>query len=176
MSSKLSNRLVDANIFGNIDDTLHAVQRVYDGIFLDKPAIIKQRFSKKYRHPVLDAKLTQLRFKQVSSIKSMSPDGAQYTKHIYVVIANLNKQSSHVVSTSKFSLLLTCSNIFQISQNHHAGLWEFFSLPQCMLVVAWVWICYLCAEIFLNLICTAMYLMLSTIVKILIEWRNWELI
>ena len=41
------------------------LQRVYDGVFLGKPTIIKQRFSKKYRHPVLDSKLTQLRFKQV---------------------------------------------------------------------------------------------------------------
>jgi len=36
-------------------------------LFLGRPAIIKQRFSKKYRHATLDSKLTQLRFKQVSN-------------------------------------------------------------------------------------------------------------
>jgi len=40
------------------------MQRVYEGLFLGRPAIIKQRFSKKYRHATLDSKLTQLRFKQ----------------------------------------------------------------------------------------------------------------
>ena len=43
----------------------HRLQRVFDGSFLGRPAIIKQRFSKKYRHAALDSKLTQLGFKQV---------------------------------------------------------------------------------------------------------------
>lgn len=50
------------------DNRLREAQRVYDGQFLGKPAIIKQRFSKKYRHSSLDIKLTQLRFKQARSI------------------------------------------------------------------------------------------------------------
>ena len=41
------------------------VQRVWEGSYLDVPAILKQRFSKKYRHAVLDKKITQSRLKQV---------------------------------------------------------------------------------------------------------------
>ena len=44
------------------------LQRLYEGTFLGKPVIIKQRFSKKYRHSVLDSKLTQARFKQVRAM------------------------------------------------------------------------------------------------------------
>ena len=45
---------------------LHPVmQRVFETQFLGRPAIIKQRFSKQYRHPTLDAKLTTSRLKQV---------------------------------------------------------------------------------------------------------------
>lgn len=36
-------------------------QRVYESTFLGKKAIVKERFSKKYRHPILDVKLTQKR-------------------------------------------------------------------------------------------------------------------
>jgi len=42
----------------------HLLQRVFRVQFLGRPTIIKQRFSKKYRHPALDAKLTSLRLKQ----------------------------------------------------------------------------------------------------------------
>lgn len=41
------------------------MQRVWEGTFLSRPAIIKQRFSKKYRHPQLDVKLTAARLKSV---------------------------------------------------------------------------------------------------------------
>ena len=44
---------------------LHLPQRVWEGTYLDVPAVIKQRFSKKYRHASLDTKITQLRLKQV---------------------------------------------------------------------------------------------------------------
>ena len=40
------------------------VQKVWEGQFLGKPVIIKQRFSKQYRHPVLDSKLTVGRLNQ----------------------------------------------------------------------------------------------------------------
>ena len=45
--------------------SLHMPQRVWEGTYLDVPAVIKQRFSKKYRHASLDTKLTQSRLKQV---------------------------------------------------------------------------------------------------------------
>ncbi|KAL2090998.1 hypothetical protein ACEWY4_013261 [Coilia grayii] len=41
-----------------------AEARVYRGTFLGKPTIIKERFSKRYRHPVLDEKLTHRRTTQ----------------------------------------------------------------------------------------------------------------
>ena len=44
------------------------LQRVWEGSYLDVPAIMKQRFSKKYRHAVLDKKITQSRLKQVIHI------------------------------------------------------------------------------------------------------------
>ena len=40
-------------------------QRVFRVQFLGRSTIVKQRFSKQYRHPALDAKLTSLRLKQV---------------------------------------------------------------------------------------------------------------
>ena len=43
------------------------LQRVWEGSFLARPTIVKQRFSKKYRHPLLDAKLTVARLKQVGA-------------------------------------------------------------------------------------------------------------
>lgn len=43
-------------------------QRVWEGTFLGRPAIVKQRFSKKYRHPALDAKLTVARLKMVRGL------------------------------------------------------------------------------------------------------------
>ncbi|PSC76037.1 TP53-regulating kinase isoform B [Micractinium conductrix] len=52
--------------------TLHsqgAEARVWEGSFLGRSAIVKQRFSKKYRHPQLDAKLTVSRLK--GEVRSM---------------------------------------------------------------------------------------------------------
>ncbi|KAI8468099.1 MAG: kinase-like protein [Monoraphidium minutum] len=41
-----------------------AEARVWETIFCGRPTIVKQRFSKKYRHPTLDKKLTSTRLKQ----------------------------------------------------------------------------------------------------------------
>ncbi|KAK9840951.1 hypothetical protein WJX81_002223 [Elliptochloris bilobata] len=46
-----------------------AEARVWEGVYLGKPAVLKQRFSKRYRHPSLDARLTQTRLKQ--EVRSM---------------------------------------------------------------------------------------------------------
>lgn len=40
-----------------------AEARLYTGTFLGQPAIVKERFSKTYRHPELDSMLTRERFK-----------------------------------------------------------------------------------------------------------------
>lgn len=45
---------------------LWPVQKVWEGQFLGRPVIMKQRFSKQYRHPVLDTKLTVGRLNQAS--------------------------------------------------------------------------------------------------------------
>lgn len=42
-----------------------SLQRVYETMFCGKPAIVKERFSKKYRHPTLDASLTKKRLAAV---------------------------------------------------------------------------------------------------------------
>lgn len=42
------------------------VQRIWQGVYLGRPAIVKQRFNKKYRHAILDRKLTLSRLKQAS--------------------------------------------------------------------------------------------------------------
>ncbi len=55
-----------------------SLQRVWEGVFLGRPAVIKQRFSKKYRHPTLDAKLTVQRLKGVRPgplALALSPEG-----------------------------------------------------------------------------------------------------
>lgn len=43
------------------------LQRVWSGAFLGRPVVVKERFSKTYRHPTLDVKLTQQRLKAVSA-------------------------------------------------------------------------------------------------------------
>jgi len=40
-----------------------AEAKIYKGVFLGQPCIVKERFSKKYRHPDLDARLTKERIK-----------------------------------------------------------------------------------------------------------------
>ena len=45
------------------------MQRVWEGTYLEHPAMIKERFHKKYRHPTLDARLTAQRLRQ--EVRSM---------------------------------------------------------------------------------------------------------
>jgi len=40
-----------------------AEAKLYRGSFLGKPVVIKERFSKKYRHPDLDTRLTKERMR-----------------------------------------------------------------------------------------------------------------
>lgn len=42
-------------------------QRLWEAQLAGRPAIVKQRFSKQYRHPTLDRKLTAARLKQVAT-------------------------------------------------------------------------------------------------------------
>jgi hypothetical protein len=46
----------------------HDLQRVYFASFLGQPAVIKERFSKSYRHPVLDERLLKERLAWVRAV------------------------------------------------------------------------------------------------------------
>jgi TP53 regulating kinase-like protein len=48
-----------------------AVQKIWEGVYLGRPTIVKQRFRKKYRHSTLDNKLTLSRLKQVYLLPDM---------------------------------------------------------------------------------------------------------
>lgn len=52
-------------MYGLWHSHVHA-QRVFEATFLNRPAIIKERFSKKYRHPTLDTKISTKRTNMVS--------------------------------------------------------------------------------------------------------------
>lgn len=43
-------------------------QRVFESSFVGRRSIVKERFSKKYRHPTLDSKLTNKRLNAVREI------------------------------------------------------------------------------------------------------------
>lgn len=46
------------------------LQRVFESNFVGRRSIVKERFSKKYRHPILDSKLTVKRLNAVSFLSS----------------------------------------------------------------------------------------------------------
>lgn len=46
-------------------DLIFLSQRVFESTFAGRKSIIKERFSKKYRHPLLDSKLTLKRLNAV---------------------------------------------------------------------------------------------------------------
>jgi hypothetical protein len=50
----------------------NAAQRIFESQLGGRPAIVKQRFSKKYRHPTLDSKLTTARLKQVPAVLAIA--------------------------------------------------------------------------------------------------------
>ena len=57
-------RFVVLEIATRTSRPLDMLQRVWEGEYLGRPTVVKQRFSKKYRHAVLDSKLTLTRLKQ----------------------------------------------------------------------------------------------------------------
>ncbi|CAL8340334.1 unnamed protein product [Lota lota] len=87
-----------------------AEARVYRDIFLGKSTIIKERFPKKYRHPLLDEKLTHRRtVQEVRSIQRCRKAGiptpvvyfVDYTSHCIFLedIADSVTVRDHIVST-----------------------------------------------------------------------------
>ena len=51
----------------------YAPQRVFRVTFLQRPAVAKQRFAKRYRHPDLDARLTKTRLLGVRARRATRP-------------------------------------------------------------------------------------------------------
>ncbi|KAM4626056.1 EKC/KEOPS complex subunit TP53RK [Polymixia lowei] len=89
-----------------------AEARVYRGVFLGKPTIVKERFPKQYRHPVLDEKLTHRRtVQEVRSILRCRKAGisapvvyfVDYTSHCIFLeeIVGSVTIRDHIASTQK---------------------------------------------------------------------------
>ncbi|GAA6225569.1 TP53-regulating kinase [Lates japonicus] len=89
-----------------------AEARVYRAEFLGKPAIVKERFPKRYRHPVLDEKLTHRRtVQEVRSILRCRKAGisapvvyfVDYTSHCIFLeeIVGSSTVRDHIVSTQQ---------------------------------------------------------------------------
>lgn len=65
--SRLKTYLVATSPFTCLFNSLFAsLQRVFVSTFVGRKCVIKERFSKKYRHPLLDSKLTLKRLNAVS--------------------------------------------------------------------------------------------------------------
>ncbi|XP_018523076.1 EKC/KEOPS complex subunit TP53RK [Lates calcarifer] len=89
-----------------------AEARVYRAEFLGKPAIVKERFPKRYRHPVLDEKLTHRRtVQEVRSILRCRKAGisapvvyfVDYTSHCIFLeeIVGSSTVRDHIASTQQ---------------------------------------------------------------------------
>lgn len=86
--------------FMNTDWTLlfqGAESRIYEGQYNSKLAILKERFIKKYRHPLLDKKLTKERIK--SEIKAYTKIGQHYK--------DLSKQMSTILYNDDKNIIFT---------------------------------------------------------------------
>ena len=57
--------------------------KVYRGEFLGYPAVVKERFPKKYRHPVLDQHLTQERFKSEARMLTRCKNAGKLSKYLW---------------------------------------------------------------------------------------------
>lgn len=68
-----------------------AEAKIYKGEFGGKPCIIKVRFSKSYRHPVLDKKLTEKRLKQEAKSLTKCNSFGICTPTLYSMEAKENK-------------------------------------------------------------------------------------
>ncbi len=57
------------------------LQRIWEGEYLGRPVMVKQRFSKQYRHPALDSKLTLSRLKQARASAGRQACTALHARH-----------------------------------------------------------------------------------------------
>lgn len=58
-------------IFFTLSDIQMFLQRVFESTFVGRRCVVKERFSKKYRHPSLDSKITLKRLNAVGSLDDM---------------------------------------------------------------------------------------------------------
>lgn len=80
-----------------------AEAKLYTGTFLGRPAMVKERFSKKYRHPELDAQLTRDRLKgEVRSLVRCKTIGVR-TPDVY-----LADQETSVIVMERLTEHMTC--------------------------------------------------------------------
>lgn len=75
--------------------TLLISQRVFTMQYLGQPTIVKERFSKKYRHPDLDAKITKERLAWVRD--SATP----FSRHSSAAACNLAARLSFLSISAK---------------------------------------------------------------------------
>lgn len=109
------------------------MQRVWEGSFLGRPAIVKQRFKKGYRHPILDTRLTAQRLRQ--EVRSMLrarklgiPTPAMYyvdmeTASIYMERINgqsLKATLQETVDAAPFTELVRSMGV-QVARLHDGG-------------------------------------------------------
>lgn len=57
--------------FFTLSDIQMFLQRVFESTFVGRRCVVKERFSKKYRHPSLDSKITLKRLNAVGSLDDM---------------------------------------------------------------------------------------------------------
>ena len=86
-----------------------AEARIYRSSFLGHHSIIKERFKKSYRHPKLDAKLTQKRTSQeVRTIMRCRQAGKN---HCFVAGPRRRMGKYHVVLKALFNNVFTLNNL-----------------------------------------------------------------
>ncbi|KAB0791489.1 hypothetical protein PPYR_03289 [Photinus pyralis] len=71
-----------------------AEARIYKGVYLGKPTLVKQRFEKKYRHPDLDSTLTKERIKAESRAIVRCKSAGIETPALYLI--NLKTRSLYL--------------------------------------------------------------------------------
>ncbi|KAI8504757.1 TP53 regulating kinase [Branchiostoma belcheri] len=94
-----------------------AEARLYRGTFLGKPTVLKERFSKKYRHPRLDEKLTTKRTQGEARTVARARKAGIPTPCIYFV----NYQSNCIYMEDMQSATTSRDYIVAVQSIHAAG-------------------------------------------------------
>jgi len=100
---------------------IHRFKRIYQTTYFGQPCLVKERFSKRYRHPDLDAKLTshrvlQVGFKSSSAIITRTPQ--QQLTHYY---HNTGGPCHHPLSRNRHSCACHLLRRHKACANIHAA-------------------------------------------------------